>query len=75
MLKENPGTNACLISRAYSYGTERKPTQTERTWLTSLQGDLSKEGGVKWRDLMRRITLNPQFYTVPVAAPLSAQAN
>jgi len=75
VLKDNPGTNACLISRAYSYGTERKPTELERKWLTDLQGELTKEGGVRWRDLMRRISLNPQFYTVPVAAPLSAQAH
>jgi hypothetical protein len=78
VLKDNPATTACLITRTFSYGKESMPTADERTWLASLQSDLTKDG-VKWRELMRRITLNPDFYTNPVAAspakpPLSAQA-
>ena len=33
------------------------------------------KSGVKWRDLMRRLTQNPEFYTVvPVAAEQRADA-
>jgi hypothetical protein len=73
VVKEAPGTTACLINRAYSYGTQRKPSKDERTWLTNLQTELGNDG-VKWRELMRRITLNADFYTVPTAPPLTARA-
>jgi hypothetical protein len=73
VVKESPGTNACLISRAYSYGTARKPSKEERTWLSKLQKDLGPEG-VKWRELMRRITQHPDFYSVPAAPTLTARA-
>ena len=73
LIRDDPATTSCLLTRAYSYGTERKPTLQEQTWLTALQSDLAKDG-VRWRDLMRRVTLNPDFYTVPASAPLSASA-
>ena len=73
VLKEAPGTTSCLINRAYSYGTQRKPTRDERAWLTALQTDLSKDG-VKWRDLMRRTLMSPDFFGVPAATPIAAQA-
>jgi hypothetical protein len=74
IVKDSPGTTSCLIARAYSYGTQRKPTKDERTWLTSVQDELGKDGGVKWRALMRRIALNNDFYTVAAAAPITARA-
>lgn len=73
VVKDAPGTSACVITRAYSYGTARKPTKEERTWLTKLQKDLGPDG-VKWRELMRRITQHPEFYSVPPAPTLTAQA-
>ncbi len=74
LIRDDPATTSCLLTRAYSYGTERKATLQEQTWLTGLQSDLSRNG-VRWRDLVRRITLNPDFYSIPVnAAPLSASA-
>jgi hypothetical protein len=73
LIRDDPATTSCLLTRAYSYGTERKPTSQEQTWLTALQSDLAKDG-VRWRDLMRRVTLNPDFYIVPASAPLSASA-
>jgi hypothetical protein len=71
VLKEQPGTTACVINRAYSYGTQRKPSADERKWLASVQTDL--KGGVRWRELMERITLNQDFFSVP-AAPAAAPA-
>jgi Protein of unknown function (DUF1592)/Protein of unknown function (DUF1588)/Protein of unknown function (DUF1595)/Protein of unknown function (DUF1585) len=74
LIRDDPATTSCLITRVYSYGTERKPSSQEQTWLTNLQSELSKDG-VRWRELMRRITLNPDFYAIPLsAAPLSAAA-
>jgi hypothetical protein len=67
VIRDDPATTACLINRAFSYGAQRKPTASEQTWLTGLQGQLS-QGGVRWRDLMRDITLNPDFYTDVVPA-------
>jgi hypothetical protein len=72
IVRDDPAVTACLLKRAYSYGTERKPNTQEQGWLANLQSELSKEG-VKWRDLMLRITLNPDFYTIPMnAVSLSA---
>ena len=62
VIHDDPATTSCLINRAFSYGTQRKPTAAEATWLTGLQQQLSKSG-VRWRDLMRDITLNQDFYT------------
>jgi len=74
IIRDDPATTSCLLNRAYSYGTERKPTPREQAWLSTVQSELSRDG-VRWRELMRRITLNPDFYTIPTgAAPLSAAA-
>jgi hypothetical protein len=62
LIRDDPATTSCLIGRAFSYGAQRKPTADEQTWLTSLQSQLSRTG-VKWRDLMRDITLNSEFYS------------
>ena len=67
VIRDDPATTACLISRAYSYGTEREPTEKERLWLNRLQAQLWRDG-VRWLDLMRRITLDPDFYTMPVSS-------
>lgn len=73
VLKEAPATSSCLINRAFAFGTQRQPTREERTWLTGLQRELASEG-IHWRELMRRITLNPDFYRVPnVATAVSAR--
>jgi len=74
IIRDDPATTSCLLNRAYSYGTERKPTPQEQAWLATVQSELSREG-VRWRELMRRITLNPDFYTIPAgASPLSTAA-
>ncbi len=74
VLREQPGTTSCVINRAYSYGTQRKPSADERKWLTTLQADLGKDG-VRWRELMRRISLGPDFFSVPAAAAPQVTAN
>jgi hypothetical protein len=71
VLKETPAVSSCLINRAFSYGTQRQPSRDERAWLTALQRDLLT-GGVHWRDLLRRITLHPNFYSVPDTASVVA---
>ncbi len=70
VIRDDPAVNACLINRAYAYGTEREPTAKEQIWLDTLHSQLSTDG-VHWLELMRRITLDPDFYTMPAS---SAQA-
>lgn len=60
VLKASPVANNCVITRAYTYGTQRKPTRDEKEWLAKVQADLPD--GVQWRPLMRRIALHPEFY-------------
>ena len=67
-LRDEPRAASCFIERAYSYGAARPPTDGERDWLARVQSELAA-GGVKWRDLMRRIARHPDFYTaVPGAS-------
>jgi hypothetical protein len=75
IIHDDPAATSCLLTRVYSYGVERKPTPQEQTWLTGLQSELLSKDGIRWRDLMRRITLNPEFYAIPAGStPLSASA-
>ena len=62
-LRDEPRAASCFIERAFSYGAARTPTDGERAWLADVETELV-EGGVKWRDLMRRIAQHPDFYTV-----------
>ena len=68
MLKNDPTLTSCLVQRAYNYGTAREPTPSEVQWLNSTHSQLRQEG-VYWRELLQRISENPDFYTVPEAAP------
>ena len=67
MLKEDPTLTSCLVQRAYNYGTAREPTRAEVQWLNTTHSQLRNEG-VYWRELMQRISRNPDFYTVSVVA-------
>jgi len=71
VLKDAPATASCLINRTFSYGTQRQPSREERAWLTGLQREMAT-GGIRWRELLRRITLHPNFYSVPDTAPAVA---
>lgn len=73
ILRDEPAATSCLINRAFSYGTARVPSAEERAWLASVQTELRKDG-VKWRELMRRIAQNPDFYTIPVSEMQKAEA-
>jgi hypothetical protein len=64
LLKEDPTLTSCLVHRAYSYGTAREPNRAELQWLNATHAQLRSEG-VRWRELMNRISRNPDFYTVP----------
>jgi len=64
LLKNDPSLTACLVQRAFSYGTAREPNADEQQWLNTTNSQLRDEG-VHWRELMNRISRNPDFYTVP----------
>jgi hypothetical protein len=72
IIKDEPGTTSCLINRTFSYGTARAPTADERKWLGAMQTQLRKTG-VKWRDVVRQVALNPDFYTVPITESQKAE--
>jgi len=67
LLKDDPTLTSCLVQRAYNYGTAREPNRAEVQWLNATHSQLRNEG-VRWRELMLRISKNPDFYTVPDAA-------
>ena len=62
ILKEDPALTSCLVNRAFSYGTARLPADADWAWLTTTRSAFT-DTPVRWRDLMRRIARNPDFYT------------
>lgn len=62
ILRDDPATTSCLLDRLYAFATARRPTPQEQSWLAAQQSQLAT-AGVRWRELMRRITLYPDFYT------------
>jgi hypothetical protein len=62
ILKEDPALTSCLVNRAFSYGTARLPADADWEWLTTTRSAFT-DTPVRWRDLMRRIARNPDFYT------------
>ncbi len=73
ILRDEPAVTSCVVDRAFSFGTARAPLAKEAEWLATVKADLTKNG-VKWRDLVRRIALNPDFYTVPAPETQRADA-
>lgn len=73
LLRDEPAITACVVNRAFAFGTARAPSAAEAAWLTTVQADLIKNG-VKWRALVRRIAQNPDFYTVPAGETQRADA-
>ena len=69
LLKEDPTLTSCLVQRAYNYGTARVPTTAEVQWLNVTHSQLRSEG-VNWRNLIQRISKNPDFYSVPESLPV-----
>jgi len=67
LLKDDPTLTSCLVQRAYNYGTARQPMPSEVQWLNTTHVQLRNEG-MHWRELMLRISRNPDFYTVPDTA-------
>ncbi len=72
IIKDDPAVTSCLINRVFSYGTARAPNADERKWLAEIQTDLRAKG-VLWRDVVRRVASNPDFYTVPAPAAAEPQ--
>jgi len=73
VVRDDPSATACVIRRAFSYGTARHPDAAERKWLTNLQKEMGPDG-VTWRELMRRVALGPDFFSAPVESTISADA-
>jgi len=74
VVRNDPAATSCLIRRAFSYGTARHPNSAERRWLTGLQKELGPDG-VTWRELMSRVVLAPDFFTLPIEQPKEISAD
>lgn len=72
LLRVSPAANSCVVNRAYSFGTQRRPEKQERDWIAQTYAGFAKDGGVRWRDLLRKIATNPNFYVTRIAAPRPA---
>jgi len=74
LVRDDPAATSCLLNRLYAYGTTRRATPQEQSWLAAQQVELAKQG-FRWRELMRRITLNADFYTNPSGVSYDLKAN
>jgi hypothetical protein len=76
-LHDSPRTTSCLASRVYSYAVGRVATNNEQVWIrNTLQKDWAA-AGYKYPALIRRIALDPGFYSVVMpkeVAPAAAAA-
>lgn len=61
---DNPATQACLVSRVYSYAVGREVTKSEAVWLTDYIGKRFQSGGYRLPELLRNIAINDTFYRV-----------
>lgn len=66
ILRVSPAANSCVVNRAYSFGTQRRPEKQERDWLAKTYSEFAQSGGVRWRELLRKIATNSDFYIVRV---------
>ena len=74
-LHDHPALPACLVKRAYAYGTGGPTTAGDKPTLTYL-GDRFSESGYRMRNLLRTILLSPPFsqITDQVSVPASAKS-
>jgi hypothetical protein len=63
-LHDSPQISSCLVQRLYAYASARQPTQSETTWLKNSLDKGFAEDGYRIRQILRRITLDPDFYRV-----------
>ena len=65
VMRDNPATASCLVTRVSAYGLGREPSKEQADWLIDLQKRFTASG-YRLPDLMRQIATSPEFYHIPV---------
>jgi hypothetical protein len=60
-LASDPALASCLVTRVFGYGAGRAPGADDAAWLDAVRADADK-GGLKFREVVRRIALSDEFY-------------
>jgi len=68
VLRDDPQVAACLVDRAYSYGTGREIQEAERSKVAVLEQAFAA-GGYRFKALIRQIATADSFYDPPVSPP------
>lgn len=71
---DSPAATSCLVERLSAYALGRLPEKSETQWIDGLKASFAKDKYVV-PDLMRRIALSPEFFSVmsPVGQKASAE--
>ncbi len=60
---DNPAATSCLVERLSAYALGRLPEKSESAWIEGLKTSFAKDSYVV-PDLMRRVALSPEFFSV-----------
>ena len=70
---DSPAATSCLVERMSAYALGRLPEKSEAAWLDQLKASFAKDKYVV-PDLMRRIALSPEFFSIQFPAEQRASA-
>jgi hypothetical protein len=73
VLRDNPATPACLVSRLYAYAAGRPAAAGEKDWVKYLQEQFVAHG-YRVPDLLRSIAVSDAFYRIAPDAAKPAQS-
>ena len=72
LLSQSPATSQCLTTRAAEYATGVTTAKLPKGWVSALTKDF-KAGGYRYRLLIERIALSPEFHAAPEAQATPAK--
>ncbi|MDB5424814.1 MAG: hypothetical protein JWQ29_2230 [Phenylobacterium sp.] len=74
-IHDDPQTASCLVERTYGYALGRAPAKADEAFLDALDSGFAKDG-YRYPDLLRRIALSEEFYTLsPDPGPATKTAS
>ncbi len=73
-IRNHRAAPSCFVSRMHSYGVGRASTRAEAPFIATLQKEFSADG-YRVADLLRTMTLSPDFYRVAPPQLASAETN
>ncbi len=66
LLSQSPAPSRCLTQRVAEYAVGRTRTRLPKGWVDALFKDF-QAGGYRFRVLMQRVALSPEFYAPPTS--------